>query len=299
MSHEWKLSDMEQEFYIYIARVGSGDALYPLKVLELTVEGCQGILDEFLSNFKNILEAVSVPFHVGLFTASMSQVRLTEKLLHKARDEGCRDSFSVATYLMNNKSYTAGIESVIPSFQKLESHGILSAQFETLYKIAAIRFYGCLEEFSKQVLKLIVANDISCLDTLSAKDIRIGKSKCETLKARILQSQQELSMTIDQAYDEEVLNKGYSLEQYSNIFNELIGANFAGASIDSIKKLESSRHLFVHRSSLIDKKYIDETGCNQSLGESLKLPANYMYEWQNSLISYVKELILKTSVKFS
>ena len=119
------------------------------------------------------------------------------------------------------------------------------------------------------------------------------------MKARILQSQQELSMTIDQAYDEEVLNKGYSLEQYSNIFNELIDANFSGERIDSIKKLESSRHLFVHRSSLIDQKYIDETGCNQSLGETLKLPANYMYEWQNSLISYVKELILKASVKCS
>lgn len=299
MSYDWKFSDMEQEFYIYIAGVGSADALYPLKQLGLEGGGCQVILDEFLFNFKSTLEAVSVPFYVGLFAASMSQNKLLEKLVCKARDEGCTDSLSVANYLINNESYTTGIESIIPSFQKLESHNLLSAQFEALYKLAVIRFYGCLEELSKQTLKLLITSDISRLDALSAKDIKIGKSKCQTLKARILQSQQEQSMSLAQAYDEEILNKGYSLEQYSKIFSELAGVSFNNAGMESIKKLESSRHLFVHRNSVIDQKYINETGCHQSLGEVLKVPAGNMYKWQNHLVSYARELIIKVSEKLS
>lgn len=299
MSHEWKLSDMEQEFYIYIARVGSADALYPLKELKLEIENSQEILDEFLSNFKNALEAVSAPFHVGLFAATMSHSKLLERLLHKARDKDCKDALSVATYLMNNKSYTIGIESIIPSFQKLESLGVFSSQFETLYKLTAIRFYGCLEELSKQSLKLLITRDIYQLDILSAKDIRIGKSKCKTLKARILQSQQELSISLEQAYDEEILNKGYSLEQYSMILCELTGASFNSEDIESIKKLESTRHLLVHRSSIIDQKYIDETSCNENIGETLKVSARSMYEWQDHLVSYTKELIVKVNEKCS
>ncbi|VXB75155.1 hypothetical protein [Pseudomonas sp. 8O] len=299
MTNEWKFSDMTQWFYIYMARVGNADALHPLNELDLEIDGCQEILDEFLSNFKNTLEAVSVPFYVGLFAASMSQNKLLEKLLNKARDEGCKDALSVATYLLNNKSYAAGIGSVIPSFQRLESDGILSSQFETLYKLAAIRFYGCLEEFSKQALKLLIVKDISRLDALSVKGIKIGKSKCETLKARILQSQNESSMTLSQAYDEEILNKGYSLEQYSMIFGELVGVSFNSADIDSIKRLESSRHLFVHRSSMVDQKYIDETGCDESIGEILSVPASSMYEWQDNLVSYAKDLILKVNERCS
>lgn len=299
MTHEWNFNDMKKAFFIYVARVGSVDSLYYLKELKLDEEECQSILNEFLYNLKTALEAVSVPFHVGLFTASMSQSKLLEKLLHKARDEDCKDSLSVATYLMNNKSYTIGIESVIPSFQELDSHGILSSQFETLYKLAAIRFYGCLEELSKQALKFLVIRDINRLDTLSAKGIKIGKSNCEKLKDRILQSQRDLSISLGQAYDEEILNKGYSLKQYSTIFNELAGANFNPTDIDSIKKLESSRHLFVHRSSVIDQKYIDEVSCNQSVGETLKVSVGNMYEWQDHLVSYTKELIVKVNDKCS
>lgn len=293
MKAEWTLEDMEKEFYIYITRVGRPDALYSLMEIKLSVEHCQMILDNFIGNFKNTLEAVTVPFHVGLFTASMSQVKLTEKLLNKARNKGCRTSFDVALYLMNNKSYRVGIEAVIPSFQKLEDHGILSPQFETIYKLAAIRFYGCLEELSKEVLKFLITRNVSCLVTLATKVIRIGKSKCDTLKARIEQDQRELSLSFDQAYDEHILNKGYSLEQYSKIFQEILSVSFTLSCFEDIKRLEASRHLFVHTNSVIDQKYIDKTGCSQPCGDVLRLPASSMYTWQASLVTYVQELFSK------
>jgi hypothetical protein len=290
MNENWSFKDFEGKYFISLPRIGKTDALYKISSLNLKSASVSAISEEFHSNFKSILEAAAVPFYVALFAASMSQAKLIEDLLKEAQ-KGYRDNFSVAMFLMNNESHLKGIESVVPTFESLEEHRLLTEQFEVLYKIIAISFYGCLESLSKSLLKCLILDDTSRLDQLHAQGLKVGKSNCQTLKARLSQTQNQDGLNLSEAYDDNILNKGYSFEQYTFIFSCLCGFSCSNRICTNLKTLESSRHLIVHRNSEIDQKYIDETGINAAIGDKLQVSSIDMYAWQDSIIEYASNLI--------
>lgn len=290
MESSWSYNDLERHFFNYLARKGEADPLYPIKSISFSSLRVESARQSILSNIKDTMEGASTPFFVGLFAASMSQHKLINDLLLQAKN-GCFESYAVSQYLLKNEVFKKGIESIIPSFEKLEKEGLFSAQFHTLYKLVAIRFYGCLEEASKELLKLVICHDLSRLDTIHQNGCKIGKSSCATLKARIEQDQRESLLSIDDAYDEHILNKGYKIGQYTDIFKSAIGFSIPSQTLSEIQKLEFSRHLLTHRSGIIDQKYIDETNTQLQVGDKLPISARDMYTWQDSIIKYIAELL--------
>lgn len=286
MDSSWNYSDLESHFFNYLARKGDADALHPIKSINFSCPKIESARRTALSNIKDTMEGASTPFFVGLFAASMSQHKLINDLLLQAKN-GCLNSYAVSQYLLENKVFNKGIESIIPSFEKLEKEGLFSSQFHTLYKLIVIRFYGCLEESSKELLKLTICHDLSRLNMIQ----EIGRSKGPKLKAKLEQEQRDSSSSMEEAYDEIILNKGYKLAQYTDIFRGAIGFTISSDTLSELQKLEFNRHLITHHSGVVDQKYIDETGSQQSLGDSLKISVSEMYSWQNSIIKYIAELL--------
>jgi len=215
------------------------------------------------------------------------------ELMTKA-EQGDALSAIVAKYLIDEEVSVKSVNYVIPIFQKLKEDDLLSTSLENLNKLISVRLYTCLEEFSKSLLKEITINDIDVLDILSNKDICIGKSKPSKLKNRLIQEQQENKISLNDAYDEHILNKGYKISQYTEIFSELLEIQL---SIETLNVLESSRHLIIHRNSTVDKKFLDETKSNYELGDLIIISPTKMYDWQDSIIKYTTKLLLEVDKK--
>jgi hypothetical protein len=233
------------------------------------------------------MEAASVPLYVAMQAGSITRNAMIEFLI-KSGGEGDLASIHSSKLLLND---TSPFDGLIPTFQTLHEHGILSQHFGTLYKTLAIQFYGCVEDLSKQLLKAVLTKDIQLLNQLDSKGLKIGKSDCSKLKRRIDQERNENNMSLEQAYDETVFNKGYSFEQYNEIFLELVGFNFGMQQENCLKRLESSRHLFVHKNSIIDQKFLLETQSSALRGTILNVTAEMMYEWESAVISHACNLL--------
>jgi len=290
VSEKWEFSDVENEFYIYLQKTAGNDVLDPLRSLQLTDPQCDKQKTACLENLKLIFESLTIPFFLLQIGSSQCLHTLVKKLQEKAAD-GCDLSLAVATHLFNEKYYLAAVESISPTFQLIHEKSFVKPQLQTLYKLGMSRFYGCLEEASKELLKILICEDLTRLDTLDSIGKRIGRSNCTTLKNRITSDQQQYNLMLSEAYDENILNKGYQIEQYTELFECLSGFQRAASDFSSLKTLESGRHLVIHRSSVIDVKYLSEVSSLQSVGDKLLVSAQDIYGWQNSLVSYFTDLI--------
>ncbi|HMU66562.1 MAG TPA: hypothetical protein PKE57_05425 [Cellvibrionaceae bacterium] len=283
---------------MYIALTGTEDDLHKLETLTLQNAVCIDLKNSFTSNLKLSLEAVSTPFYVGLLASGLSQSKLIENFA-KQGAAGCLQSYETAKTLLDNKSYLTGIQSIIPTFQAMHEYGLANNQFQALYKLVAMRFYGALEDLSKQALKIIITKNICNLDILSAQGLKIAKSDCVKLKRRIIQQQQEHSLTIEHAYDEEISHLSYQVFQYTELFSALMNFSIPDNIIDLLTRLESSRHLFTHRNSIVDQKYINEVGNNLEIGDTLHASPDDMYRWQNAIIDYSAALLESLDTAYS
>lgn len=281
---------VRENFYFYIKCVGSNDRLYPLESIALRTQSSIKINSDFLANLKLTMEAATVPIYVAIEAGSSARHALIKFLLESG-EKGDIANLNASMLLLKS---TSMLDSLIPTFENLNGHQILSQHFETLYKALAIQFYSYIEDLSKQILKAILIKNITLLDHLGARGLKIKKSDCKKLKARIDQERSENKLTLDEAYDEIILNKGYLFEQHHKIFEELVGLNLPQQQLVCLKNLESSRHLFVHRNSIIDQKFISETGTTQLSGTTLGVNAQMMYEWEKAVIGYA-HLLLQAS----
>lgn len=292
MNDQKSEQSIKENFYFYMKCAGSNDRLYPLESVALGSQSSIRIQSHIITNLKLIMEAASVPIYVAIEAGSSARQSLIKFLIENG-ETGDIVSLNASMLLLNS---TSMFDSLIPTFKNLNEHKILSQHFETLYKALAIQLYGCIEDFSKQILKAILMKDITLLDKLSTKNLKIRQSECKKLKARIDQDQKEKNLTLEEAYDENIPN-GYLFEQYYKIFEELVSFNLSRNNLDCLKNLEFSRHLFVHKNSVIDQKFILETNTSEPPGTILAVTAQMMYEWEKAVVDYTS-ILLKTSDQY-
>lgn len=290
MGEKWDFTDVEREFYIYIQKNPGHDVLDSLEGLTLNNPECEHLKTLCLVNLRLIFESLSIPFHLLNLGGSQSFYNLVKQLQEKAAG-GCATSLSIATHLMNEKYYLVGIQSVTPTFQLIKENSLLENHIQTLYKLGLTRFYGCLEELSKELLKILICHDFSNLDRLESADKRIGRSRCGRLKNKIIEDQRVEGYSLSEAYDENILNKGYQLDQFSELFGILTSFRCATQQKENLLQLEAVRHLITHRSGIVDAKYLNETNSSQAIGEAITITPQEMYDWQNAIIYYFGNLI--------
>lgn len=295
MEYTWTIEDLEKHFFIYLEKVDSHDSLFPLVNLSISNAELKTQKENFLYNIRLILNSVTAPFHTALSAGMHSQFELKEGILDKAKN-GCDESMSVLLYLQKNKSYLVGIKAVIPTFEAYYKNDLRMDHFENLYKTSLIRFYGCLEELSKSILRIHIVNDLDLLDVLESNEIKIKDSKPSKLKSKILQSMRDENLSIDKAYNNIVFNKGYSILQYSEIFDTILDSDLT-TKLNSISYLEFCRHLIVHKSSVVDKKFLDRTKSELEIGSTLIITPKDMYDWLDDIVKYTTILFQKSNHK--
>lgn len=283
---------MEEKFFLYIARIGKHDALYKIKEIAIGNDRYALIHNEFVSNFKLANEAASVPMYFAMLAGSETMKKIKDILLHQARS-GDSDSFQILRRFLDGNMMIKGFESVIPTYQVAHETGFLATHIDVLYKLIAIRFYGCLEDFSKKCLKYIVLNDNDFLMKIHEADIKIGNRITKKLYDGIINYHNNGYETIEDAYDDTILNLGYKFTIYSRIFT-LNGCEFDKNTISQLQMFESSRNIIVHKNSIMDKKYLDESRQSEysELNQLLKLTANEMRTWQQQIVNYSSILSL-------
>jgi hypothetical protein len=298
MSNSWTFEDYKENFFFH-TKV-ENDIFSEIEKLSI-VTSRSALRDEFLAEARTVFEVSSLPFFVAFLAAGTSHIKLLESLLKKAKDENCKKSHEVAMFILEDQLYTTAIDAVIPTFEKLHEVGLMKEQLEKLNNSIVMSAYGVLEKYSKFVLRSILLENLYAgLDLLESKSLKIAKSSPSKLKNRIDADERDPLNSLSQCdlYDENILNKGYLVEQYTELFGALYDFQPQPSVVSQLKKMESLRHILIHRNGVVDKKYIDEIDNSLNVGDKVKLSPNDLKEFMGSFGSYFKSLLSISQRKF-
>ncbi|CAK3163530.1 RiboL-PSP-HEPN domain-containing protein [Vibrio crassostreae] len=298
MLDNWTFEDFKEKFFFHTKT--DSDVFSQIEMIPVSGEREQ-LVSEFLTEARTIFEVSSLPFFVAFFAAGVSHSKLLESLLLKAKEDGCAKSHEVAMFLLEKQLYTTAVSAVVPTFENLHEAEILADQIEKLNNSIVMNAYGCLEKYSKFVLKSILLEDLySGLNHLESSSLKIGNSSPNKLKNRIdadsRESDNELSET--ELYDEHILNKGYSVEQYTELFSALYDFLPSPLLLSELRKIESLRHILIHRNGVIDQKYVNEVDQNLSVGQKVTLSPTELKSFMEAFGDYFKQLFSITNKKF-
>lgn len=298
MSKSWTFEDYKEKYFFHTK--DEKDIFSEIEKLSIAISR-SGLRDEFLAEARTVFEVSSLPFFVAFLAAGTTYTKLLEGLLKTAKDKNCKKSYELAMLILENKLYTSAVGAVIPTFEKLHEVGLMEKQIEKLNNSIVMNAYGVLEKYSKFVLRSILLENLYAgLDLLESKNLKIAKSPASKLKNRIEADERDPLNDLSQydLYDENILNKGYSLEQYTALFVALYNFQPESSAISQLKKMESLRHILIHRNGVVDKKYIDEIDNSLNVGDKVKLSPNDLKEFMGAFGNYFKSLFSISYKKF-
>ncbi|MGK0270043.1 MAG: hypothetical protein ACI88H_000676 [Cocleimonas sp.] len=254
-----------------------------------------------LCEARTVFEVSSLPFFVAFLAAGMSQTKLIEELNRRSKEEHCTKSAEVAKFIFDNSLYTTAISAVIPTFQALDKADLVSAHIDKLNNSIVMNAYGCLEKHSKFLLKEIMITDLNkALDYLHGHGLVIGKSKAERLKNCVDSDFRDPNngLSLSDAYDENILNKGYNIEQYTNLFMNLTDVIVPDSTVQNLKKMESLRHILIHKNGIVDQKYIDEVDSSLTVNDRIVLSPDEMHTFMEAFVDYFANVLAPSENKF-
>ncbi|AQP37184.1 hypothetical protein [Vibrio anguillarum] len=298
MSEEWDFEKYQEKFYFYTKKELSNDDFYKVEEIGEILPCFADLHSKCLHEIRGIFEVSSLPFFVAFLASGISQTTLQKELIIRAK-AGCEKSKEFSDFIFKEKLYLKALDAVVPTFQHLSDVEQVKEKYYKLYSSILANAYGCIEKYSKLCLKENVIKDYeSALTVLSNNGLKIGSSSCNTLLNKIKTQLLQGGVTLEELYDLHILNKGFNISQYSLIFKELYGFSISESDLLQLKKIESIRHIIIHRNGKIDAKFVSEVDTEQRVGETIDIGVDELKNLCSATVEYFYSLFSVQNKKF-